>query len=105
MSKERARRRAERERLAERRAEQQRQVVQQAQAKRRRQQRWSRWLGRDKPIDPRVRERRAMLASAVLVIVMLTWVASRSLSLTLGVFIVAAVAVPVAATLMSDKRR
>lgn len=105
MSKERARRRAERESLAQRRQLEQQQARARAQAKLRRRARWSRVFGRHKVLDHRVRERRAVVSSAFLVIVVLTWVATRSALLTLGVFIVAAVATPAVVTLLSDKRR
>lgn len=107
MSKERAQRRAERELLAEQRRNEQLRANAKAAAKARRRSRFS-WLhgGSSKSrVDARVRERRAVIGSAVLVIVVLTWVVSRSIGLTLGVLIAAAVATPAVVTLMSDKRR
>ncbi len=80
---------------------------QKAAAKARRRARFG-WLARRHPkaaVDARVRERRAVIGSAVLVVVVLTWVVSRSVGLTIGVLIVAAVATPALVTMMSDKRR
>ncbi|HEX2904072.1 MAG TPA: hypothetical protein VHO01_11510 [Jatrophihabitans sp.] len=107
MSKERARRRLERE-LQARQRELDRQAARgKIEARARRRARWFGWLPtrRTRRVDPRVRERRAVVSSAFLVIVVLSWVATRSLLLTLGVFIVAAVATPAVVTLLSDKRR
>lgn len=109
MSKERAQRRAERELLAAQRENEHRQAVAKA---RRRARLTGRGLrsgnasrGRTRVVDARTRERRAVIGSTLLVIVVLTWVISRSAVLTVGVLIAAAVATPAVVTLLSDKRR
>jgi len=105
VSKERAHRRAQRERLARERELAQQQARLRAQRRARRRARWQWLLPRRRAVDPRVRERRALIGSVLLVLGVLTYLATQSVALTIGVLAVALIATPALLTLVSDKRR
>lgn len=103
MSKERARRRAERESLAERRRSEQLAARQRQLAKQRRRgpdSRLSAALGRRgrTAASARTKERRAVIASTLLVVLVLTYLMTRSISMVIGVMLIAAIATPAIAT-------
>jgi Flp pilus assembly protein TadB len=111
MSKERARRRAERQALTEQRLAEHRQRLVTEAARRRRRERWRSLLGRrpdgsaKAPLSARRKERRAAIASALLVVAVLTYLMSRSVAMVVGVLLVAAIAVPALAAAMGDRSR
>ena len=108
MSKERARRRAEREALA---AEQRAGALAEAERDAARRQRRSRlarlWrsnrLWRQGKSSAKVRERRAIVASTLLVVLVTTYLATRSIGITIGVSLVAAIATPALAAAFLDR--
>ncbi|MBV9823229.1 MAG: hypothetical protein JO144_13400 [Actinobacteria bacterium] len=108
MSKERARRRAERQAVTEQRLVEHRQRLATEAARRRRRERWRSLLGRraDRaPLSARRKERRAAIASALVVVAVLTYLMSRSVAMVVGVLLVAAVAVPALAVALGDRSR
>jgi len=107
MSRERARRRAEREALAAQRQERHRARLAAEADRRRRRARWQALLGRRPraPLSARRKERRAVIASALLVVAVLTYLMSRSLAMVIGVLLVAAIAVPALAVAFGDRSR
>jgi Flp pilus assembly protein TadB len=108
VSKERASRRALREeRAAAQRAALQAEAERDA-LRRERRTRWSRlWrrnrLWRQGKSSAKVRERRAIIASALLVILVTTYLATRSVGITIGVGLVAAIATPALAAAFLDR--
>jgi Flp pilus assembly protein TadB len=112
MSKERARRRAERQAATAQRLEQHRQRQSAEAARRLRRARWRAAFGR-RPGNPspagalsaRRKERRAVIASALLVLVVLTYLMTRSVTMVVGVLLVAAIAVPALAAAFLDRSR
>jgi Flp pilus assembly protein TadB len=108
VSKERARRRAEREALA---AEQRAAALAEAERDAARRQRRSRlarlWrsnrLWRQGKSSAKVRERRAIVASTLLVVLVTTYLATRSIGITVGVSLVAAIATPALAAAFLDR--
>jgi Flp pilus assembly protein TadB len=108
VSKERARRRAEREALA---AEQRAAVLAEAErdaARRQRRSRFARlWrsnrLWRQGKSSAKVRERRAIVASTLLVVLVTTYLATRSIGITIGVSLVAAIATPALTAAFLDR--
>jgi Flp pilus assembly protein TadB len=111
MSKERARRRVERQALVEQRVAENRQRVAAEADRRRRRARWRVLLGRRPdgssraPLSARRKERRAVIASALLVVAVLTYLMSRSVAMVVGVLLVAAIAVPALAVAFGDRSR
>ena len=107
MSRDRARRRAEREALTARRLESNRAKVAAEAERRRRRARWQALLGRrSRPArSARQKERRAVIASALLVVAVLTYLMTRSLAMVVGVLLVAAIAVPALAVAFGDRSR
>jgi len=111
MSKERARRRAERQALTEQRLAEHRQRLAAEADRRRRRARWQALFGRrpDRaprtPLSARRKERRAVIASALLVVAVLTYLMSRSVAMVVGVLLVAAIAVPALAVALGDRSR
>jgi Flp pilus assembly protein TadB len=107
VSRERARRRAEREALTAQRLERNQAKVAAEAARRRRRARWQALLGRrpQKVISARRKERRAAIASALLVVAVLTYLMTRSLAMVVGVLLVAAIAVPALAVAFGDRSR
>jgi len=110
MSKERARRRAERELLAERRLAAQRQVRQRELARQRRRELLRRLLGRRiterRTATPaRTKERRAIIASTLLVVLVLTYLMTRSIGMVIGVLLIAAVATPALIAVLSNRSK
>lgn len=110
MSKERARRRSEREaetaaQTAERRKLREQQIA--ADRKKRARQRFWRsirfWQSGHTPT--RVKERRAIVASGVFGLVMVVWAATRSTSMTVGVGLVALLAAPVVLAIFSERSK
>jgi Flp pilus assembly protein TadB len=112
MSKERARRRAERQAVTAQRLELNRQRLAAEAARRHRRARWRALFGR-RPGTPspagqlsaRRKERRAVIASALLVVVVLTYLMSRSITMVIGVLLVAAIAVPALASALGDRSK
>ncbi|MEO6702024.1 MAG: hypothetical protein ABI140_15315 [Jatrophihabitantaceae bacterium] len=99
MSKERARRRAERELLAAQRQSAQEAACERQRAKQRRGQlrrRFRRSLGLAPagPASARAKERRAVIASTLLVVVVLTYLMTRSIAMVIGVLLIASIATP-----------
>ncbi|MDQ1721269.1 MAG: hypothetical protein QOI26_1003 [Pseudonocardiales bacterium] len=115
MSKERARRRAERQALTAQRLESHRQRQDAAAGRRRRRARWqASWQAvtgrrpgpsRASGLSARRKERRAVIASALLVVVVLTYLMSRSIAMVIGVLLVAAIAVPALAAALGDRSK
>jgi Flp pilus assembly protein TadB len=111
MSKERARRRTEREALSAQRVELNKTRLAAEADRRRRRARWQAVLGRRAGSPPRTglsarrKERRAVIASALLVVVVLTYLMSRSIAMVFGVLLVAAIAVPALAVAFGDRSR
>jgi len=110
MSKERARRRAERELLAERRLAAQRQARQRELARQRRRELLRRLFGRriaDRPntTPARTKERRAIIASTLLVVLVLTYLMTRSIGMVIGVLLIAAVATPALIAVLSNRSK
>jgi len=99
VSKERARRREERELAAAHRQSALQAERERAAARARRRARF-RLPGRRRTaqVDARVRERRATIGSLLLVVVVVTYLATRSLPIVIGVLLVAAVALPALVT-------
>ncbi|HJQ01637.1 MAG TPA: hypothetical protein VJ851_08555 [Jatrophihabitans sp.] len=110
MSKERARRRAERERLAER-----RQLADQlARQRRLAKQRRSQWRRRSlaslslrigRAASARTRERRAIIASTLLVVLVVTYLMTRSVGIVIGVLLIAAVVTPALVAVLSNRSK
>jgi len=108
VSKERARRRAEREAVA---AEQRAAALAEEERDAVRRQRRSRlarlWrsnrLWRQGKSSAKVRERRAIVASTLLVVLVTTYLATRSIGVTIGVSLVAAIATPALAAAFLDR--
>ncbi len=111
MSKERARRRAERQADAAERLRQHRQRLVAEAVHRRRRERWRRLLpwraGRQNPspLSARRKERRATIASVLLVVVVLTYLMTRSIAMVIGVLLVAAIATPALAAAFLDRSK
>ena len=110
MSKERDRRRAERELLAERRLAAQQQARQRESARLRRRQLRRRLLGRRisdrrSVASARAKERRAVIASTLLVVLVLTYLMTRSIGMVIGVLLVAAVATPALVAVLSNRSK
>jgi Flp pilus assembly protein TadB len=110
MSKERAHRRAERELLAERRLAAQQQARQRESARQRRRQLRRRLLGRRisdrrSVASARAKERRAVIASTLLVVLVLTYLMTRSIGMVIGVLLVAAVATPALVAVLSNRSK
>ena len=110
MSKERARRRAERQALTEQRLAEHRQRLAAEADRRRRRARWrgarpAPALARRAGCSARRKERRAVIASALLVVAVLTYLMSRSVAMVVGVLLVAAIAVPALAVAFGDRSR
>jgi Flp pilus assembly protein TadB len=107
MSKERARRR---ELLAERRLAAQQQARQRASAQLRRRQLRRRLLGR-RSLDrrgaasARTKERRAIIASTLLVVLVLTYLMTRSIGMVIGVLLIAAIATPALVAVLSNRSK
>ena len=108
MSKERALRRAERQALTAERAAAQRAEQERRAARVQRQRHWSRrwrtlrfWRRGNTPT--KVRERRALIGSALLVVIVTTYVSTRSIGITIGVSLVAAIATPALAAAFLDR--
>jgi Flp pilus assembly protein TadB len=112
MSKERAQRRAERQALTAQRLELHRQRQAAEAARRHRRARWRNLFGR-RPGNPspagglsaRRKERRAVIASALLVVLVLTYLMSRSIAMVIGVLLVAAIAIPALAVAFGDRSK
>jgi Flp pilus assembly protein TadB len=109
VSKERARRRAERladtEQRLRRNAEQQ---AAQAERRRRRQRWQALFRSRRQPtsrLSARRKERRATIASVLLVVVVLTYLMTRSIAMVIGVLLVAALATPALASAFLDRSK
>jgi Flp pilus assembly protein TadB len=99
MSKQRAHRRAEREAVTAQRLELHRQRQAAEAVRRHRRARWQALLGRRRKnpssqLSAHRKERRAVIASALLVVVVLTYLMSRSIAMVVGVLLVSAIAVP-----------
>ncbi|MEO6501988.1 MAG: hypothetical protein ABIQ09_08765 [Jatrophihabitantaceae bacterium] len=116
MSKQRAHRRAERLAATAQRLELQRQREAAQAARRHRSARWQgawqavagRRPGGRAPtsrLGVRRKERRAVIASALLVAVVLTYLMSRSIPMVIGVLLVSAIAVPALAVAFGDRSR
>jgi Flp pilus assembly protein TadB len=107
MSRERARRRAEREALTAQRLERNEAKLAAEASRRHRRARWQALFGRrrGKPLSARQKERRAVIASALLVVAVLTYLMTRSLAMVVGVLLVAAIAVPALAVAFGDRSR
>ena len=110
MSKERAHRRAERQAVTAQRQELHRQRQAAEAVRRHRRARWQALFGRRRGnstgrLSVRRKERRAVIASALLVVVVLTYLMSRSIAMVTGVLLVAAIAVPALATALGDRSR
>jgi len=108
MSKERARRRSERELLAERRLAARQQARQRELARLRRRELRRRLLGRriaERPTSARTKERRAIIASTLLVVLVLTYLMTRSIGMVIGVMLVAAVATPALVAVLSNRSK
>lgn len=107
MSRERARRRAEREALTAQRLERNQAKLAAEADRRRRRARWQALLGRRpaKSLSARQKERRAVIASALLVVAVLTYLMTRSIAMVVGVLLVAAIAVPALAVAFGDRSR
>jgi len=113
MSRERAARRAEREAVAAQRLRQHEHRRSAEAARRLRRHRWRRLLGRDvrraKPgtsrLSARRKERRATIASALLVVVVLTYLMTRSIAMVVGVLLVASIATPALAAAFLDRSK
>jgi Flp pilus assembly protein TadB len=108
VSKERAVRRAEREAAAAKRADAQRAEQERRTARVQRQRHWSRrwrtlrfWRRGNTPT--KVRERRAFIGSLLLVVIVTTYVSTRSIGITIGVSLVAAIATPALAAAFLDR--
>jgi Flp pilus assembly protein TadB len=110
MSRERARRRAEREALTAQRLERNQAKLAAEANRRHRRARWQALLG-SRPGKPRAsitarqKERRAVIASALLVVAVLTYLMTRSIAMVVGVLLVAAIAVPALAVAFGDRNR
>jgi Flp pilus assembly protein TadB len=77
-------------------------------ARRERRSRWSRFwrqyrLWQRGATSTKTRERRAIIASAVLVVLVTTYLATRSIGITIGVSLVAAIATPALVAAFSDR--
>jgi Flp pilus assembly protein TadB len=99
VSKERAQRRAERQAVTAQRLELHRQRQAADADRRRRRARWQALLPRRRPnqasgLSTRRKERRAVIGSALLVVVVLTYLMTRSIAMVVGVLLVSAIAVP-----------
>jgi hypothetical protein len=107
MSKERARRRTEREAMLAERKTVAAAARARAEAKAGRRARLGRLFGSRgrRAVDARTRERRAVVGSVLLVLVVLTYLMSGSILLVLGVLLVAAVATPAVVLTLSDRSR
>ncbi|MEO7262289.1 MAG: hypothetical protein ABI047_13700 [Jatrophihabitantaceae bacterium] len=114
MSKQRAQRRAERLAASAQRLELHRQRQAAEADRRRRRARWqASWRAltgrRGQPqasrLSARRKERRAVIASALLVVVVLTYLMSRSIAMVIGVLLVASIAVPALASAFLDRSR
>jgi hypothetical protein len=108
MSKERARRRAERELLAGQRRSEQAAARERLRARQRRQllrQRVARSIGlRSGPAaSARVKERRAVIASTLLVVVVLTYLMTRSIGMVIGMLLIASIATPALLAVFFDR--
>ena len=108
MSKDRAKRRAEREAAALQRESRLTAARERETARRDKRQRWSAvWrtvrLWQRGQTSTRVKERRAFVGSALLVIIVSTYIITRSISLTIGVSLVAAIATPALAAAFFDR--
>lgn len=112
MSKERARRRAERESLASARLAEQAGRAERA-GKRARRRQPLRLLPTRSPRRPRntsalairKRERRAAIASTLLVVVVITYSMTRSLTMVIGVLLIASIATPALAAAFLDRSK
>lgn len=110
MSKERARRRAERESLAARRLSEQQASRARQLARQRRRTRWQRagrllhWRG-GSTASARTKERRAVIASTLLVVVVLTYLMTRSIAMVIGVLLVASIATPALVAAFLDRSK
>ncbi|MGI8665476.1 MAG: hypothetical protein ACR2N4_05530 [Jatrophihabitans sp.] len=110
MSKERQRRRAERESLVRQRQLAQ-QAAQQRQRARQRRRQWptrlARSLGRrgGSVTNARTKERRAVIASTLLVVVVLTYLMTRSIAMVIGVLLVASIATPALVAVFLDRSK
>lgn len=116
MSKQRAQRRAERLAATAQRLESERQRQAAEAARRRRRAKWQAYRQaltgrRPGPRTPTSRlgvhrkERRAVIASALLVAVVLTYLMSRSVVMVVGVLLVSAVVVPALAVVLGERSR
>jgi hypothetical protein len=110
VSKDRARRRAEREaEAAVRAAEAAKLRRERLDHNRKKQARAAFWRSirfwRKGTTPAHVRERRAIVASGVFGIVMVVWAATRSMSMTVGVGLVSLLAAPVALAIMSERSK
>jgi Flp pilus assembly protein TadB len=109
MSKERARRRAERQLLAERRQAAQQAARDRQLARQRRGRLWRRIFRagrRGRPAaSARTRERRAIIASTLLVVLVLTYLMTRSIGMVIGVLLIAAVATPALVAVLTNRSR
>jgi Flp pilus assembly protein TadB len=107
VSKERAQRRAERELRAQALSEEQLAARSRAKARVDRRRRWERVLRRRgrRPVSARTKERRAVIGSVLLVVLLLTYLMSRSIALVIGVGLIAAIATPAIVTVLSDRNR
>jgi Flp pilus assembly protein TadB len=112
VSKERAHRRAERQAATAQRLELHRQRQATEAVRRRRRARWQALAGRRRPtqspagrLGTRRKERRAVIASALLVVVVLTYLMTRSIAMVVGVLLVAAIAVPALAAAFLDRSK
>lgn len=110
MSKERAQRRAERESLARQRQSEQ-DAARQRQLDRQRRRRLRAklvksvsWRG-GSTTSARVKERRAMIASTLLVVVVLTYLLTGSIAMVIGILLIASIATPALIAVFLDRSK
>jgi Flp pilus assembly protein TadB len=107
VSKERAQRRALREQATAQRQLAERANRERAAIRARRSARLRRLFGRrsSRPNDPRRKERRATIGSVLLVAVVVSYLATRSVLITIGVLLIAAIVVPALVITLFDRSR
>jgi Flp pilus assembly protein TadB len=107
VSKDRARRRLERETLARQRKIEHESDRRKQLARQQRRSRWARLLGRRgaSSTNARTKERRAVIASTLLVVVVLTYLMTRSIAMVIGILLIASIATPALVAVFLDRSK
>jgi len=110
VTKERAKRRAEREAAAAiRQAEIAKRQAREAEVRRKKQSRASFWRSirfwRSGNTTARVKEQRAVVASSVFALIVIAYTATRSVSMTIGIGLVAAIATPAVVAVLFERSK